>query len=347
MCDEPEFLWRNAQERQFQIRELMSSTNPCIGCSNLPHGGAWHTLLRQADLTAQVWPGLSSQTVALLCCTEMVVDLERSGTVVGFRISSRFRRFDLSRVCLLGLYNCKIRLLFQPGACKLSTASDPLLEGKPGSQSLHRIIPSHASSTIDLIVNMDSQDSTQTSRRTKVSRGDHRHLVVHLVPVALRFSQNKHTRIHRMLTETQLLNEEPPKRLPPLLWLISKAVPSLGLKKLVRVHALFDVRLRHGHEERSLRLLFPVSQQKRCLYVSDCHNETTRSNQLQDHRSTVRGQRWTFRLSISHQIQHVRIFEPLQSASTFHFLSSVIFRPQCEHRSWLQNAFWDTRSQKA
>ena len=161
-----------------------------------------------------------------------------------------------------GFWECtveKIRLLFQPGACKLSTASDPL------SQSFHRILLSHASSTIDLIVNMDSQDCTQTSWRTNVSRGDHGHLVVRLVPGARRFSQNKHTRIHRMLKETELLNEEPLKRSPPLLWLISQAVPSLDLKKLVGMHALFEMRLRHGHVERSLRPLLSATRNAACM----------------------------------------------------------------------------------
>ena len=86
-----------------------------------------------------------------------------------------------------------------------------------GSQPFHRILPMYASLPIDLIVNANAQDSTQTSQRTKGSRGDHQHIVVQLFSATQELSQNEHTRIHRMLVETQLLGEELLKRpYPPL-----------------------------------------------------------------------------------------------------------------------------------
>ena len=51
--------------------------------------------------------------------------------------------------------------------------------------------------------------------------------------------------------------------LPPLLRLIPQAVSSSDFKELVGVQTFLDVRLRHGHMERSLWPFLPVSQQER------------------------------------------------------------------------------------
>ena len=150
----------------------------------------------------------------------------------------------------------------------------------------------------------------------------------------LRDPSNEYTWIYRMLIETQLLNEKLLKSPPPMLRLSSQAVSSFYFTELVGVQAFLNVQLRHSHVERFPWPLFPVSQQKRCFHVSHGQNKTARGNQLQNNRSTVHEQRGDLRFSISHQIQHVRIFEPLQGAPTFDLMSAVIRHPQSEHRTW-------------
>ena len=65
-----------------------------------------------------------------------------------------------------------------------------------------------------------------------------------------------------MLVGTQLFDEEIFRSLPPLLRLIPQAVSSSDFKELVGVQPFLDVRLRHGHMERSLWPFLPVSQQE-------------------------------------------------------------------------------------
>ena len=84
--------------------------------------------------------------------------------------------FDTSRTRLLRLQNGKIGLLFQPGAFELSPASNPFPEGTSRPQTFHRILPVRASSAIDLIVNVNSQDSTQAFLWTNVP------IIMHLAP---------------------------------------------------------------------------------------------------------------------------------------------------------------------
>ena len=125
------------------------------------------------------------------------------------------------------------------------------------------------------------------------------------------------TRIHRVLIETKLLNEEFLKR-----------------------RAFLDIRSRHGHVEGSLWSSFPVGRQKSCLHVSDCQHKTTRDDQQQNQRSAIRRQRGALSFAISHQVQNVRVYDPLHSAPAFHLLSAIILRSQGEHRTWLQNPVW-------
>ena len=129
----------------------MSSANPCSGSPNLSCREAWHVLLCQTDLAAQIWSCLPSEPLALLRCRQVIVDFERRGTVVWFCVPSRVGQSDASRTRLLGLHNGKIGLLFQPGACELSL---PFPEGKSRCQTFHRSLPARASSAIDLIVNV-------------------------------------------------------------------------------------------------------------------------------------------------------------------------------------------------
>ena len=143
---ESKLLWWNAHECQLQIRELMSSANPCIGSPNV-------TLYCCAKL---IWQLKSGRV-----CPAKQLDLSWSGTVVWFCVPSRFRPLDTSRKRLLKLHKRKIGLLFQPGACELTS-------GKSRSHAFHRIFPARASSAIDLIVNVNSQDSTQASWRANV-----------------------------------------------------------------------------------------------------------------------------------------------------------------------------------
>ena len=141
MYHESKLVWWNAQECQLQICELISSTNPGIGPPNLPHSGVWHALLCQTDLAAQIWPCLSSKPVVLLRCRQVIVDFERSGTVVWFSVASRFSWFDTSRKRLLGLHNEKHRaavLNLEPVNSRL--ASTPFPEGKSRPQT----VPSHS-----------------------------------------------------------------------------------------------------------------------------------------------------------------------------------------------------------
>ena len=70
----------------------------------------------------------------------------------------------------------KIGLLFQPGAREVASASNPCPEGNSRSQMFHRILPARASSPVDLVVDVNSQDATQASCRANVPRkGRHHH----------------------------------------------------------------------------------------------------------------------------------------------------------------------------
>ena len=108
------------------------------------------------------------------------MDFERSGTVVWFCVTSRFGWFDTSCARFLGQFYEEIRLLFKPRTSELPAAGDPLPERESGSQPFHRILPSYASHPIDLIVTLNLQDSTTTSRTTNISRRDHQLIVVQL-----------------------------------------------------------------------------------------------------------------------------------------------------------------------
>ena len=199
MFHESKLLWWNAQECELQICELMSSPN-------LSYRGTWHVLLCQTDLAAQIWPCLPSQPIALLRCRQVTVDLKWSGTAVWFCVPSRLSRFDTSRVRLLRLHKRKIGLLFQPRTCELTSAMNPFPGGKSRSQGFHRFPPARASSAIDLIVNVNSQDSRlpggPTSPESVVTPPS-----CTLLP-RLEGSQNEHARIHRMLIEIKLFSEE-------------------------------------------------------------------------------------------------------------------------------------------
>ena len=155
---------------------FMSSANPRIGSPNLSYRGTWHVLLCQTDLEAQIWPCLPSQPVALLRCRQVIVDFEWSGTVVWFLRPVSFSRLDTSRVRRQRLH--ERGLLFQPGACELSFARNPLLKGKSRSQTFQRILPAGASSAIVLVVNENSQRShtgfLQGHRLQKASSPHHR-----------------------------------------------------------------------------------------------------------------------------------------------------------------------------
>ena len=58
-------------------------------------------------------------------------------------------------------WDCTIEKL---GCRELSLAADPFPGERPRSQTFHRILPARASPAIDLIVNVNSQDSSQASR---------------------------------------------------------------------------------------------------------------------------------------------------------------------------------------
>ena len=158
----------------------------------------------------------------------------------------------------------KIGLLIQPRVCEFSTAREPLSGGKTSTQSFHCILPSCASSTVDLIVDMNSQDFTQTAWKTSVSRGVLQHVILQSVPATRGFYQNEHTRIHWMLIETQVLGEEL-EGPPPLLGLIPQAISYPDFKDLFRVHAFFDVGRRHGNGEGPFGLSLPCQPAKRLL----------------------------------------------------------------------------------
>ena len=83
-----------------------------------------------------------------------------------------------------------------------------------------------------------------------------------------------------MLIETELLSEEFLGSPPPLLRLVSQAVPTSDFEELIGVHAVLDVRFRHGYVEVSLWPFLPVGQQKSCWRVSDCQHKTTRGDEV-------------------------------------------------------------------
>ena len=83
--------------------------------------------------------------------------------------------------------------------------------------------------------------------------------------------------------------------------------------------------------------LSPCPPEEKLLARLRLSAQKTRGDQLQNQRSTIRRQCGALSFAISHQVQNVRVFEPLQSAPTFHFLSTIILHSQCENRTWLQN----------
>ena len=121
---------------------------PCIGSSNLPYRGTRHVQLCQTDLAAQIWPCLPSKPNSLLRSRQMIVDFKWDGIVVWSCVPSRFSLLDTRRTRLLRLDSGRIDVLFQPGACELTLASNPLPEGKSRSQTFHRIPPARASSLV-------------------------------------------------------------------------------------------------------------------------------------------------------------------------------------------------------
>ena len=183
MYHESKLLWWNAQERQLQIRELMSSACPTVELG-------MHCC---AKLVWQLGTGRVCPANQLPCCR-----------------TEWHNRLVLRHVSFWQVYG-KIGLLFVNSPLPVSHFGKEISPAKVSSHS-----PSaRASSAIDLIVNVNSQDSTQASRRTNVSRKCHHLIVVQLVPAARGLFRNEHTRIHRVLIGTKLLNEELVKSPPP------------------------------------------------------------------------------------------------------------------------------------
>ena len=71
---------------------------------------AWHALLCQTNLAADILPSLLGQPITLL--RRGSVDFTWGGTVVWFRVASRFGWLGVRRTRFLGLYHRIIRLLF-------------------------------------------------------------------------------------------------------------------------------------------------------------------------------------------------------------------------------------------
>ena len=166
--------------------------------------------------------------------------------------------FDTSRIRLLRLHEGNIGLLFQP------VNSPSVIHFQTGNLAPRRFIAfsRRVPRPVDLVVDVNSQDATQAFCRTNASRKRRPPIIVHFVPTARGLSQNEHTRIHRMLIETELFSEEFLKSPPPLLRLVSQAVPTSDFEELIRVHAVLDVRFRHGHVEGSFWPFLTVGQQK-------------------------------------------------------------------------------------
>ena len=148
-----------------------------------------------------------------------------------------------------------------------------------------------------------------------------------------------------MLIETKLHDEF--LKSPPLLKLVSQAVSSSDFEELIRVQAFLDIRLRHGHVEEPLWPFLHCRPARKAACTSlTVNTKTTRGDQQQNQRSAIRRQSGALSFSISHQVQNVRVFEPLQSALAFHLPSTTILRSKSAHRTWLQNPVWYAGSQE-
>ena len=89
---------------------------------------------------------MSAQSVTLLRRGQMIFCFKRVAQSSGVPLRRVLASLTMVANLLLGLYHEEIRLLFH----------NPLSERKSGSQTLHRILPSYASSSTDLIVNVNT-----------------------------------------------------------------------------------------------------------------------------------------------------------------------------------------------